>query len=63
MEKADLYEKLAKHLDQGIMGAPKSPALMEILAILFPEDEAEIALGLPMQNKSLSEWRTTSKAT
>jgi electron transport complex protein RnfB len=52
-----LYETLAEHLDQGIMGAPKSPALMGILEILFPEDEAEIALRLPMQNKSLSELK------
>jgi len=55
MEIPALYDKLAEHLDQGIMGAPKSPALMKILEILFPREEAEIALRLPMQNKPLSE--------
>jgi len=57
MTKTELYEKLAEHLDQGIMGAPKSPALMGILEVLFPADEAEIALRLPMENKSLTELK------
>src|SRR4030042_2759075 len=57
MANAALYERLALHLDQGIMGAPRSPALMDILHILFPEGEAEIALRLPMENKSLSELK------
>ncbi len=52
-----LYEELARHLDQGIIGSPKSPALMEILKILFPVEEAEIAVRLPMQNKVLSELK------
>ncbi|MBU2548759.1 MAG: 4Fe-4S binding protein [Proteobacteria bacterium] len=53
-EKA-LYEKLARHIDQGLIGSPRSPALMEILEIMFPGVEAEVALNLPMQNKSLAE--------
>jgi NAD-dependent dihydropyrimidine dehydrogenase PreA subunit len=52
-----LYENLAKHLDQGIMGTPMSPALIEILKILFPVEEAEIALKLPMQNLTLTELK------
>lgn len=52
-----LYEELARHLDQGIIGSPKSPALIKILKILFPIEEAEIAARLPMQNKSLSELK------
>jgi len=52
-----LYEELARHLDQGIIGSPKSPALIKILKILFPIEEAEIAAKLPMQNKSLSELK------
>ena len=48
-----LYEELARYLDQGIIGSPKSPALIKILKILFPIEEAEIAARLPMQNKSL----------
>ena len=50
-----LYEKLAQHLDQGIVGAPTSPALLEILKVLFPHEEAEVALKLGMQDQTLSE--------
>lgn len=57
MEDAKLYEKLAKHLDQGVIGSPKSPALLEIIKILFPIDQAEIAVKLPMQNRTLSELK------
>ena len=57
MDQTNLYEELAKHLDQGIMGSPKSPALMGIIKILFPTEEAEIAVRLPMQNKTLSELK------
>jgi Pyruvate/2-oxoacid:ferredoxin oxidoreductase delta subunit len=57
MEEPKLYEELAKHLDQGIMGSPKSPALMEIIKILFPVHEAEIAVKMPMQNRTLSELK------
>ena len=57
MDDTKLYEELAKHLDQGVLGSPKSPALMEIIKILFPLKEAEIALKLPMQNKTLSELK------
>lgn len=57
MEDTKLYEELARHLDQGVMGSPKSPALMEILKILFPAEEAQIAIRLPMQNKTLSELK------
>ena len=51
------YEALAKHLDQGIVGSPKSPALMGILEILFPGEEAEVGARLPMQDTSLPELR------
>ncbi len=57
MEDTKLYEKLAKHLDQGIIAAPPSPALMEIIRILFPVEDAEIAVQLPMQNQTLSELK------
>ena len=57
MDDTKLYEKLAKHLDQGVLGSPKSPALMEIIKILFPLKDAEIALKLPMQNRPLSELK------
>jgi Pyruvate/2-oxoacid:ferredoxin oxidoreductase delta subunit len=57
MGDTELYEKLAKHLDQGFIGAPTSPALLQILKILFPVEEAEIAVKLPMQNQTLSELK------
>ena len=55
MEDTHLYEKLAHHLDQGIVGAPTSPALLEILRILFPLEEGRVALKLTMQNQTLAE--------
>jgi len=55
MEDTHLYENLAHHLDQGIVGAPTSPALLEILKILFPFEEARVALKLTMQNQTLAE--------
>jgi len=57
MDENKLYEELAKHLDQGVMGSPRSPALIEILKVLFPAEEAEIAIKLPMQNKTLHELK------
>ena len=57
MDNAHTYEELAKHLDQGIVGAPISPALLEILKILFPIEEARIAAKLPMQNQTLLELK------
>lgn len=57
MADTKLYEDLARHLDQGIMGTPTSPALIEILEIIFPDEEAEIAAKLPMQNQTLEELK------
>ena len=55
MENKQLYENLAQHLDQGIVGAPQSPALLEILRVLFPPEEAAVALKLGMQDQTLAE--------
>ena len=57
MKDSKRYEELARHLDQGIVGSPKSPALMEMLEILFPGEEAEVAVRLPMQDTALSELK------
>ena len=57
MKHSKPYEELAKHLDQGIVGSPPSPALMGILEILFPGEEAEVGVRLPMQDTSLPELR------
>lgn len=57
MERRVLYENLARHLNQGIVGAPMSPSLMGILKIMYSEEEAEIACRLPFENKSLEELK------
>ncbi len=57
MKDSKRYRQLAEHLDQGIVGSPMSPALLEILEILFPGEEAEVAVELPMQDTSLRELR------
>ncbi len=58
MEETKLYEKLAEKMDRGVvMGAPKSQDLMGILKIMFPVDDAIIALRLPMENKTLLELK------
>ena len=57
MDESKLYDGLAAHLDQGVIGAPKSPALIEILKVLFPSEDAEVALHLPMLNRPLSQLK------
>ena len=49
------YEKLARHLDQFIVGVPFSPTLIEILKILFPGDELEMALRMSFENKTAAQ--------
>lgn len=50
-----IYLKLAAHLDKAHAGAPMAPALLEILSILYPGEEAEVACGLPFyENLTLS---------
>ncbi|HOJ14388.1 MAG TPA: 4Fe-4S binding protein [Deltaproteobacteria bacterium] len=55
IDKKTLYENLARHLHQGVIGAPLSPSLLKILEIMFTEEEAEVALRLPFENKTLGE--------
>lgn len=58
MDRNKIYEDLAEHLDQAPVGAPFSPALLGLLEILFPEeDEINVALKLPLMNKSLSDLK------
>lgn len=57
MTENDLYKQLAEYLDQAPVGTPYSPSIIEILKTLFPEEEAEVALLLPMMNKTLSELK------
>jgi NAD-dependent dihydropyrimidine dehydrogenase PreA subunit len=42
----NVYEELAEHLDRALAGAPMSPTLIEILRILYPGEEAEVATRL-----------------
>jgi H+/Na+-translocating ferredoxin:NAD+ oxidoreductase subunit B len=42
----DVYVRLAEHLDKAIAGVPMSPTLIEILRILYPGEEAEVACSL-----------------
>ena len=52
----EVYEELAKHLDQALAGAPMSPALIGILKILHTEEEAGVALHLEVyQNRTLEQ--------
>jgi len=41
-----LYEKLRELIDVHPLGCPPSPEVIELLKILFSEDEARVALGL-----------------
>ena len=59
MEHHDLYEKLARYFDQGVIASPQSPHLIEILKILFPPDEAAMAVKLPFTNVPLSQLKDT----
>ena len=55
MTRNDLYETLAVHLDQGVVGSPLSPVFLEVLQLLFPGREAEIGARLPMTNQTLAQ--------
>jgi len=49
----DIYEALARHLDEMPVGAPMSDELMGILRILFTPEEAEVGAKLPFMNADL----------
>lgn len=52
------YEQLAEMLDKAPAGVPMSPTLLKILAILFPGEEAEVALKLSLfESKTADEWK------
>ena len=51
----EIYKKLREKLDKFPIGLPESEEAYEILETLFSPQEAELALELPMQNKSLDE--------
>jgi hypothetical protein len=41
MKNMNIYEQLARHLDQWVVVPPISPAALKILETLFPDEEAE----------------------
>ncbi len=43
----DVYLRLAKHLENLVMGYPYSEALIELLKAMFSPEEAEVALAIP----------------
>lgn len=53
MGQTNVYETLAEHLHSMPIGAPKTPELIEILKILFTEEEASLAVRLPFFPMSL----------
>jgi Na+-translocating ferredoxin:NAD+ oxidoreductase subunit B len=57
MDRKKLYETLARHLNQGMVGAPMSPSLMAIIEIMFTEEEAEVACRLPFDNRTLDDLK------
>jgi electron transport complex protein RnfB len=52
-----IYKELAAHLDKAIVGVPESTTLLKILEILFPGEEAEVALKLTFEEKTLDELK------
>ena len=50
-----VHEKLREILDLHPMGCPPAPEIIEILKILFTEDEARVALGLAFRPFTVDE--------
>ncbi len=46
-----VYEALAEHLNKAHAGVPMAPELIEILKILYPGEEAEVALQMSIYEK------------
>lgn len=52
------YEQLAEKLDKAPAGVPMAPTLLKILAILFPGEEAEVALRLSLfEARTVDQWK------
>jgi DNA-binding transcriptional ArsR family regulator len=51
----DIYERLRKLIDMHALGCPPAPEIIDILKILFTEDEARVALGLGFRPFAVSE--------
>ena len=44
---SDIYKRLAKHLEDLILGYPYDEALIDLLKEMFSPVEAEVALAIP----------------
>ena len=55
MDSTALYDELERHLDKAPVGVPAAPSLTKILMILFPPQEARIALKLTFESRTLAE--------
>lgn len=54
----NIYEELAARLDKAPAGVPMSPTLLRILAVLYPGEEAEVALNLSLfESKTMDEHK------
>jgi predicted transcriptional regulator len=51
----NVHEKLRELIDTHPVDCPPAPEIIEILKILFSEEEAEVALGLGFQAFSVDE--------
>jgi electron transport complex protein RnfB len=51
----DAYQKLARHLDEHVVGFPSTPTSIKILEVLFPGQEAEIALKLTFETRTAAQ--------
>jgi ferredoxin len=49
IEESGVHARLQKRLDQNLIGAPKTRAMMELLKLRFDEEEAAVAARLPFQ--------------
>lgn len=53
---ASVYEELAKHLDSHPVGFPTTESSLKILEVLYPGEEAEVAVSMSFEPKTASEW-------
>ena len=52
----ETYRQLAKHLDSHPVGFPTTDTSLKILEVLYPGEEAEVALGMSFEPKTAQGW-------
>jgi electron transport complex protein RnfB len=53
---AGIYEELAKHLDAHPVGFPTTETSLKILEVLYPGQEAEVAVSMSFEPKTAAQW-------